>query len=151
LPSLPAPAAPLVPQVCSASHSCSAEACDLTQPGGHADGGLNIMDAIAQFGGGTGGNVGGGSIGARGGPAGGDAMMGEPKGIQAQLWAEQPPSLLQMSDAPQESDYVYVADQQQQGAKDGHSSQDFGWIPSCCDVGYTRNEEGETLPCDYGG
>ena len=45
---------------------------------------------------------------------------------------------------------MYV-DSAQQGGKEGHSSQDFGWIPSCCDVGYTRNEEGETLPCDYGG
>ena len=35
--------------------------------------------------------------------------------------------------------------------KDRTHSEDFGEIPHCCDVGFTRNEEGEKIPCDYSG
>ena len=112
-------------------------------------GGLNLEDAMKFFGGGTGGNAGASSVGALSGPAGGDALAGEPKGVQAALWANQEPSLLQTADAPTDSDYFFV---DKSAETEASSVQDFGWVPSCCDVGQTRDAEtGEELPCDYGG
>ena len=67
------------------------------------------------------------------------------------LWADQPPSLLELGARAEQAPPMA---EQPPGGGDGAgdwSHEDFGWVPSCCDVGYTRNEEGEDLPCDYSG